>query len=157
MSKKMATILAIAVLLVGSVILVVILALQPPASFRRAISATDRIEIVGPEIIKSDEHQSKIGYQSRKIVVAGKEARGAARSLRFGFWVGYPWCLSEARVRFYQGTNLLTEAGMCVESLEVNGKWYNPRRSGKRLIRSWSERLRQTGRLETSPTSSTPQ
>lgn len=126
----------IGVLLVCLVVLLYILALQSPASFRRTISTADRIVIEG--------------YQS-KIVVTEEEAKKAARSLRFGYYVGHPACLPEARVRFYQGTNLLTEIGMCTQLLLINGKWYMPdSRGGKSLIRSWCERLRETGRLKDS-------
>jgi hypothetical protein len=60
----------IGMLLVCLVVLLYILTLQSPASFRRTISTADRIEIEG--------------YQS-KIVVGGEEARNAVRSLRYGY------------------------------------------------------------------------
>ena len=129
MSKKKAVISAIVVLLVCLAVLLVVLALQPPASFRRAISTADRIEVEG--------------YKS-KIVVTGEEAKEAARSLGFGFNVLTLWCHPYIQVRFYRGTNLLTKVGICFDRLFINGHWYTPTGRGKRLIRSWSERLTQT-------------
>jgi hypothetical protein len=126
----------IGMLLVCLVVLLYILTLQSPASFRRAISTKDRIEIEG--------------YQS-KIVVSEEEARNAVRSLRHGYYVGHVACLPEAQVRFYQGTNLLTQVGMCTGLLLIEDKWYMPHsESGKGLTRTWCERLRETGRLKDS-------
>src|ERR1017187_6981151 len=117
MSKRKAITLAIAVLVVCLVVLLSILAVLPPASFRRAMSTADRIEIKGLDI---EDLKLKIVYPSKKIVVTGEEARKAARSLRFGWCVGHLMCATEARVRFYEGTNLLTEAGMCVDVLLID-------------------------------------
>ena len=135
MSKKKAITLAIVVLSVCLVVLLWILAYLPPFSFWSAMCITDRIEIKGP---------ASWGYPS-KIVVTGEEAKKAARSLRFACCIGNPSCLSELQVRFYQGTNLLTEAGICVKALQIKGKWYEPGTNGKSVMLSWRDRLMQTG------------
>jgi len=140
MSKKKAITLTITLLVGCFAVLLWILAYLPSYSFWRAMCITDRIEIKGPEI----RMNPRIVYPSKKILLTGEEATKAARSLRFEWCVGHPLCASEAQVRFYEGTNLLTEVGMCVHLLLIDGKWYRPNPNGQSLIQSWSDRLRQT-------------
>ncbi|HVM61856.1 MAG TPA: hypothetical protein VMV72_13420 [Verrucomicrobiae bacterium] len=151
---------AIAAFLFCLAVLFWFVAFGPPFPFWRATFVADRIEVERPEVkaymvegegTNTVQHGPTIFEPSKKIVLMGEEARRAARLLRSERCVGHPMCLSEAQIRFYEGTNLLTEVGMCVQVLFIDGKWYAPSAGGESLVRSWSDRLRQPDRVESSP------
>jgi len=133
----------IGVLLMCLVVPLWISAHMPPFSFWKATLLADRIEIERPEMEISD-YKSTTVYPSKTIILTGEEARKAARSFQFAWCIGNTSCLSDARVRFYHGAGLVTEAGMCPKLLLISDKWYAPGPSGETLLRSWSDQLRQS-------------
>jgi len=102
---------------------------QPPAWFRKQISVADRIEVQ-----RFDSNST--------IIVTGVEARTAAEALRHGVCIGHPMCAVSTRIKFYEGTNFLAEAGICVQELLIGDRWYQPTKSGRAIIRSWYDQLR---------------